>query len=210
MTQIQLGKVWLAVSVALLYYALNSWIVAQGGNEVFGAKLVLSQRVPAAMLAILVCSILAIASSAIGRLYARRGGNRWHDRIPVVGFDQIDTASIEGRVYQGAMLALLSFLPFIAMIYFWHSLLTAKIMLNDGGKKLVSLWSLDWLWNGSISDPARICTDFVKDAADPCAGSATILPGVEPGFFAALTLVALAIAISHWIAVFRRRGPSNG
>ncbi|MET3973486.1 hypothetical protein ABIB94_007983 [Bradyrhizobium sp. JR7.2] len=204
MTQIQLSKVWLVVSAALLYYALNSWIVAQGGNEVFGAKLVLSQRVPAAMLAILVCSVLAIASSAIGLLYARRGGGRWHERIPVVGFDEIDTASTEGKVYQGSMLVLLSFIPFVAMIYFWHSFVTAKIMLNDGSKKLISLWSLQWLWDGSVSDPARICTDFSKDASDPCTGSATILPGLEPSFFAALTLAALAIAIRHWTVVLRR------
>jgi hypothetical protein len=190
-----------------LYYALNSWIVAQGGNEVFGAKLIVSQRVPAAMLAILICSILAIASSAIGRLYARRGGRCWHERIPVVGFDQIDTGSIEGRVYQGAMLALLSVLPFAAMVYFWHSFATAKIMLNDGSKQLISLWSLEWLWKGSINDPARICTDFNKDALDPCTGSATILPGVEPVFFASLTLVAFTIAALHWIAVLRRRRP---
>ncbi|WP_156439832.1 hypothetical protein [Bradyrhizobium valentinum] len=193
------------MSAALLYYALNSWIVAQGGNEVFGAKLVLSQRVPAAMVAILVCSVLAIASSAIGLLYARRGGKRWHERIPVVGFEAIDTASVEGRVYQGAMLALLSGLPFVAMIYFWYSLLTAQVMLNEGSKKLIGLWNLGWLWNSKLSDPARICTNFTEGAIDPCTGSATILPGVEPGLFACLSLLALFIAAKHWKAVVLRR-----
>jgi hypothetical protein len=204
MTQIQLSKIWSVVSAVLLYYALNSWIVAQGGNEVFGAKLVLSQRVPAAMIAIVVCSILAIGSSTVGLLYARRGGKRWHERIPVVGFEDIQTATAEGRTYQAAMLALLSGLPFISMIYFWHSFLTAKVIWNDGSKKPASLWSLDWLLNGRLSDPARICTDFAEGAADPCTGSATILPGVEPSFLACLTLVALILGLMHWRAVLRR------
>ena len=204
MTQVQLSKIWSVLSVALLYYALNSWIVAQGGNEVFGAKLVLSQRVPAAMIAIVVCSVLAIACSAIGLLYARRGGKRWHERIPVVGFEEIQTATTEGRTYQRSMLALLSGLPFISLIYFWHSFLTANVMWNDGSKKPIGLWSLDWLWNGKFSDPARILTDFTEGATDPCTGSATVLPGVEPTFLACLTLAAFVLGFMHWRTVLRR------
>jgi hypothetical protein len=70
MTQSQLSKLWLAVSAILLYYALNSWIVAEGGNEVFGVKLVVSNKVPTAMIAIPVCAVLLLASSLIGRLFA--------------------------------------------------------------------------------------------------------------------------------------------
>ena len=205
MTQVQLSKVWFVVSAALLYYALNSWIVAQGGNEIFGTKLLVSQRVPAAMLAIPICCVLAIASSAVGGFFARRAGSQWHERIPVVGFEQIDTGSTEGRIYQGAMLALFSVAPIVALIYFWHSLLTANVMRNYGNKDLIGLWSLDWLWTGSVSDPARICTSFSNGAPNPCEGSATILPGLEPGIFALLTLAALVIVILHWTAVFRRR-----
>jgi hypothetical protein len=97
MTQTQLSKMWLIVSALLLYYALNSWIVAQGGNEVFGAKLVVSNKIPAAMIAIPICAILLLVASLIGRLFALRGRPRWHERLPFVGFDSIDTASSEGR-----------------------------------------------------------------------------------------------------------------
>src|ERR1700740_1018159 len=127
MTQTQLGKIWLVVSAFLLYYSINTWIVAQGGNEKFGAKLVVSNKVPAAMLAIPICAVLLSASSLIGRLFAARGGRQWHERIPIVGFEKIDTGSPEGRVYQGAMLLIFVIIPTIAMIYFWHSFLTAKI-----------------------------------------------------------------------------------
>jgi hypothetical protein len=183
MTQSQLGKVWLALSAFLLYYALNSWIVAQGGNEIFGAKLVVSNKAPAAMIAIPICAILLLLSSLIGRVFALRGGAQWHQRIPVVGFDEIDTGSREGRFYQGTMILIFSLLPSVAMAYFWRSFLTAKIMLNDGSKSLVgSVW--DWSKLTTLNDPARICTDFVRELPDPCVGNGSVLPGLEPTIFA--------------------------
>ena len=39
MTLQQLSKIWTVVGLFLLYYAMNSWIVVQGGQEIFGAKL---------------------------------------------------------------------------------------------------------------------------------------------------------------------------
>src|SRR5262245_33413615 len=43
MTQTQIGKVWFVVGALLFYYAFNTWIVMQGGNEIFGVKLVVSK-----------------------------------------------------------------------------------------------------------------------------------------------------------------------
>jgi len=204
MTQAQLGRVWFVVSAFQLYYALNSWIVAQGGNEIFGAKLVVSNKVPAAMIAIPICAILLFGSSLIGRLFALRGGTSWHERIPIVGFDAIDTASREGRIYQGAMILMFSLLPSVAMVYFWRSFLTANVMLNDGSKTLLgSIW--DWSSLKTLNDPARICTDFNRDLPDPCVGNASVLPGLEPLMFAVLTLGALIAVLAHWYAVATRK-----
>jgi len=199
MSPAQLGKVWLVISALLLYYALNSWIVAQGGNEIFGAKLVVSNKAPAVMIAIPICAILLVLSSLIGRLFALRGGTRWHERIPVVGFDKIDTASREGRIYQAAMMLVFSLLPAFAMAYFWFSFLTAKVMLNDGSKALIGIW--DWTRLTTLNDPARICTDFIKDLPDPCVSNGTVLPGLQPTIFAALTLTAILSVLAHWRAV---------
>ena len=121
MTAQQIGKLWTLTSALLLYYALNSWIVSQGGNEIFGAKLVLATRGPAAMLAIPICSILLAVTSAIGRTYAIRVGGDWRKRIPIVGFDSIDTGSVEGRLYQGFFFFLFSVLPALgAMAWLRH------------------------------------------------------------------------------------------
>lgn len=200
MTRAQLSKVWFAISALLLYYSLNSWIVAQGGNEIFGAKLIVSNKVPAVMVAIPVCAILLFVSSLVGRVLALRGGQRWHERIPVVGFDKIETGSREGRVYQGTMLVLFSFVPILAITYFWSVFTAAKVMRNDGSKTLLhSVW--DWTGLYTLNDPARICTDFNTDLRDPCLGNASVLPGLEPIIFAVVTAVAVLSALAHWRAV---------
>lgn len=199
-TQAQIAKIWFVVSAVLLYYALNTWIVVQGGNEIFGAKLVVSNKTPAAMIAIPICTILLFAASCIGRFFALRGGPLWHRRIPIVGFEDIDTGSREGRIYQGAMLSIFSIIPAIALIFFWHAFVTATVMLNDGSKKPVGLF--DWtVLAKTINDPARICTDFMKDLPDPCVANGTVLPGLEPTVFAVLTLMAIAALVAHWTAV---------
>jgi len=97
-TQAQIGKIWFVVSAVLLYYALNTWIVVQGGNEIFGAKLVVSNKTPAAMIAIPICTILLFSASCIGRFFALRGCALCHRRIRMVCGDDGGTDSREGRM----------------------------------------------------------------------------------------------------------------
>src|ERR1700730_161983 len=97
MTSQQMGKLWSVVSLFLLYYAVNSFLVTQGANAVFGPNLIMTTRVPAAFIAIPFCSFLLIMSSLIGIDFARRSGPRWADRVPVVGFDRIDTTKKEAK-----------------------------------------------------------------------------------------------------------------
>jgi multisubunit Na+/H+ antiporter MnhC subunit len=70
MTPQQISKVWTVISLVLLYYALNTYLVTQGGNEIFGTKLIVTSRIPAAMMGIPICSALLLVSSLIGIDYA--------------------------------------------------------------------------------------------------------------------------------------------
>ncbi|WP_149911018.1 hypothetical protein [Agrobacterium tumefaciens] len=200
MTQSQLGKIWFVISAFLLYYTLNSWLVTQGGQEIFGAKLVVAKRVPAAIIAILICSVLLILASRIGRLYALRSGPSWHARVPVVGFDAIDTGSREGKIYQRAMLFFFSILPIAGLIHFWFIVSSAKVLPKGSGKS-TGIW--DWSALTTLNDPARICSAFTEGQAGSCADNVTILPLIEPAAFLLLTLVALVAVIAHWRTVFR-------
>jgi hypothetical protein len=201
MTPQQIGKVWTVISAFLLYYALNTWIVTQGGNEIFGAKLIVGHRIPAAMMGIPICSVLLVMSSLVGKIHAERTGPRWHDRIPVLGFDSINTGSGEGKLYQAAVIVLFSVLPAASLIHFWRLFANARVVTTKNPPQ-----PIDSIWNWSalvkFDDPARICTDYNEIPNSSCEGNITILPGLEPTIFAILTAVAITVMVLHWRALF--------
>lgn len=200
MTQAQIAKLWTIVGIFQLYYVLNTWIVTQGGQEIFGAKLLLSSRVPAAMLGILICAALSIIVSALGTIYARRATSPWANRVPVVGFDEIDGHSREGTAYQGVMLSLISALPLLSLIHFWDVLSKGKIVVNSSPPRRAGMW--DWTALISLDDPARICTDLAEGATLACAKGATFFPLAEPLVLAILTICAWLAGVRYWLLVF--------
>lgn len=205
MTLAQIGKIWTVVGFFLLYYVLNTWIVTQGGQEIFGAKLVVSYRIPAAMWGIPIACVLIGLNAIVGWRYARRTGSIWHERIPVVGFDAITTASPEGKFYQGTMFGLLSVLPALALIHFWRLFNGAKVVTTDNPPKdVASIWDWSVLKVKGWDDPARICTDYIVNGAKiSCEKNAIILPGFEPVVLAVLTAATVLLLLMHWRAVFR-------
>jgi hypothetical protein len=202
MTSQQMSKVWTVVSLGLLYYALNSYLVTQGAAPIFSATLIISNRVPAAMLGSPICSILLVLSSLIGIDFARKNGPAWADRIPLVGFEQIDTTAREAKAYQGVMLAVLSFLPAGALIHFWILFSRADLVTTKNPPRLLNnIW--DWSELTSLDDPARICNILHRQPELSCEGNITILPGLEPTIFAVVTLVAVVTMFVFWWRVFR-------
>jgi len=164
MTQSQLGKIWVAIGLFVLYYSLNSWIVCQGGEEIFGAKLVLPTRIPAAFIAIPICSVALMAWTIVGTTYAHRSHGAWHHRIPVVFFDGIETGTTEGRIYQGTCFFVVLLLTLGALAHFWDVVSGATVLASKAPFEPVSLWDSGTL--GDWNDPARICT-----SVDPKTGA---------------------------------------
>jgi hypothetical protein len=207
----QLSKVWAAVSLFLLYYALNTYLVTQGGNTVFGATLLVTKPVPAGMLGIPICSLLLLLSSLIGIDFARKGGPRWADRVPLVGFDHIDTKAKESKIFQAAMLIALSLVPSLSLIHFWIVFDTAKIATTSNPTKPIPGGIWDWSALVSWSDPARICTELNQSTDQSgqnhysCEANITILPGLEPTVFAVLTVAAAVATVYFWWTIFGAR-----
>jgi succinate dehydrogenase hydrophobic anchor subunit len=213
MTQDQIRKLWFAVGAVLLYYAANTWLVTQGGEEVFGLKLVTRRRAPAALVGIGICTCLLIICSVAARLFARRSAiansesSSWADRIPVAIFDRIDAASVEGRVYQGLMFFFLSIFPLIALAHFWDIVADAPIRIDEGTDGLGAKARIGkYLWNWSeyhgIGNYAQICSNV--DESRGCQNYSTIWPGLSAWLLMALTAAALVAAISHWLEIARR------
>jgi hypothetical protein len=209
MTPQQISKVWTVVSLFLLYYALNTYLVVQGGNPMFGATLIVLHKTPAAMLAIPICSLLLFLSAIIGIGYARKQRGRWADRIPVVGFESLDVKSREAKIYQAVMLCLFNVVPLISIAHFWSVISSAKVYTTGKPQLPVeSIWSW-WPTLESLNDPARICTSVKEVGPTPsdisCEGNITILPGLEPTLFAIVTLLAIIAVIWFGVRIFHRQ-----
>ncbi|MGY3610855.1 MULTISPECIES: hypothetical protein [unclassified Bradyrhizobium] len=199
-----MSKVWSIVSLFLLYYALNSYLVTQGGETIFGATLIVKSRVPAGFLAIPICSFLLLFASLIGIVFARRNGPRWADRIPLVGFEQLDMTKVEAKVYQAAMLVLLSLIPALTLIHFWRVAARAQLVTTDPQPVRIPGGIWDWRALTSLDNPANICSEVTQKASSiVCEGRATILPGLEPTIFAVLTAASVCAMIAFWWFVMK-------
>jgi len=187
------GQLWAGVSLFLLYYALNTWIVTQGGNEIFDAKLVMSNRVPAAVVGIAVCGVLIAVASTFGLLFAA-GGHRWNDRTHVIWLNGLRTDTRSGKGYLGGMFFVVTALPVLAMIHFWRLMVLAPVIDRDGNHQTNVF---DWApTRRTLNDPARISSDWVG-GTDPCSGNATFFPGLEPLLLGVVTAIAAAALLLH-------------
>jgi hypothetical protein len=199
------GQLWAGVSLLLLYYALNTWIVTQGGNEIFDAKLVMSNRVPAAVVGIAVCGVLIAIASTFGLLFAV-GGPRWNDRIHVVWLKGLRADARSGKGYLGGVFFLVTALPALAMFHFWRLMVLASVMDRDGNRKTDVF---DWApTRRTLNDPARICSDWIG-GTNPCSGNATFFPGLEPLLLAVITVIAAAALLLN-VAVVLGLGTMPG
>lgn len=204
----QLAKLWTALSVFVLYYAVNSWLVSQGGKPILDANLIVEDRVPAAVAGIFICSTMLAVAATIGWIYAKRversagmaDGPSWAGRVPVVFFDELDLSDTIAQAYQGIMLVLTILVPCISLVHFWNRMLGASIYTTGNSPIKVDTWDFGVTlaqWN----DPARICSAY--DVQDGCVGGGTFLPGVEPLFLAVVCIVALLACVRQLFAVFR-------
>jgi hypothetical protein len=134
-------------------------------------------------------------------------GIAWHAKIPVVGFETLDTNSKDGRVDHAEMLFLLCILPCAALVHFWDVMLGAKIVSTATPPAVIdSIWH--WTPFGEWNDPARIGT-ILRDGNDlACEGNITVVPGIEPMTFAGLTFLAVVSLIAFLAAVFTGKARS--
>ena len=102
----QLSKVYSVIGIFLLYFTIDTWSVTRGGQIIFGSKGVDPHRVHAAVNGIPIFSFLLCLISIVGIIYAGRSGidAKWHSRVPILGFESMNTGSLEGKLYQAASL----------------------------------------------------------------------------------------------------------
>jgi hypothetical protein len=200
-----LTTLWTGLALFLVYYAINTIIRTQGGEPVLDAKLILEGRATAALIGLVICSLMLILVAAVAWLYAVRVESaHWHQRLPVVGLKGVDTTDVIAQIYLLTVLVIFELLPIYALGHFWHLVIDTKIVTTGANSIEVGLWDWGVLVTRGVNNPARLCS-----LATDCGTSASFLPGFEPTALAVATALALAAFGAHIVAVFFTRKPSG-
>ncbi|MBD9541322.1 hypothetical protein IB276_17850 [Ensifer sp. ENS04] len=115
MTDKHLTTLWKWMALACFGYVASSVLTIQGAADIFGTRLLSKSDhglAVVAYMAAIVGSGLMLMVLVVAITYARRYGTAWHDRIPTIMLDGLQTASIEGKIYQSAVVFVLIALPF--------------------------------------------------------------------------------------------------
>ena len=187
-----LGVIWSVLSMILLIYYLTAWILTQ---SVF-------PRVQVATFSIPICATLLAGTSALGMRLAKLGNGMWFDRLPILGSVSINRRTPEGKAYLSNKLILVSVLPVLSQVHFWNVFSQGYVVTTGYSPRLLtSVWNWASL---SFNDPARICTRVYSSGSGlECIGGVTVLPGLEPTLFAALSIVSIVLVGGHWRFLFR-------
>lgn len=200
MNAAHLTRLWTAVGLLLLFYALNSWIAGQGGQPILDAKLIVNEPVTSALIALVICPPLLVVLCWVGILFARLPdtGTGWHQRLPVIGLPGLLTGSIEGRLYQAFFLLVMIGLPCAALIYFLTQVLSARVFQQPGGAELGVLDPVDLhtLWSGAYWDDGYRLGESLEK-------SVTWFPVVEPIVIGIILLITTAHVIAFLWNLFR-------
>jgi hypothetical protein len=121
MNKEHLTQLWQWLSVACVLFLVTSIISIQGGSEflgrLFGEKATVADNKPAiGYFGAIIGGGLFLLSSGALLLYARRYGDRWHTRIPVVWLEGLDTSKCEAKIFQVCILLLFVTVPVVGIV----------------------------------------------------------------------------------------------
>ena len=157
---------------------LNSYLVTQGGEPVFGAQLFVKAREPIALFAIIIGAPLLILSAMIARLYATRIKKKGLARIPLFWFDEIDTNSPEGRWYQRLVILVFTVLPALSFLHFIYIVISGNVCAHG---HITTVWDSTAMgFNDAVRLGGELSTSGVPGGPTDCAHGITFFPIVEP------------------------------
>jgi hypothetical protein len=218
-----LTAIWTGLSLAAVYYAINTYLVSQGMSTIFGTPVVDVRPIPSALFGLIIVPSILIPSGLVGALHAWRHGSQWHERIPTVFLKKLDTASMEGKVYQVVVLIIVLVVPTVAVLHFWDKIncsdcifdtnnsgqrCSAQIPSTECHKELPMLKSIWEFQDNSKSDRYRLGVDAGKDFGDKN-GGVSFVPGLTPLLLLAMNALSLASNLWFLFLVFHgaiRRG----
>lgn len=213
MSKEQITKVWAAIAIVLLFYALNTYISSQGGAPLFGVPLLTTQRETAALYALIICPPMLFVAVAFGELYlGRYGAKRKWLGIPPAFIGELDVGHRESRAYLVAVVVLAYVVPMLSFFHFARIVAGAELCVKEvtivrqGKEVSIPPTKATWLkWDLPesefwLEDRYRLAGKEAgsdQNALQQCTGGASFTPLLEPAFLVLWCGFAVIYAVFH-------------
>ncbi|WP_037390200.1 hypothetical protein [Sinorhizobium americanum] len=210
MTSDHLATLWKWISLACFGYVASSVLTLQGATDIFGTSLIAREDhglAVVAYFAVVVGGALMCVAFAIAITYARRHGTAWHNRVPVIMLDGLQTASVEGKLFQAAVIFVLVVLPLYGLGHCMRVANNGDICVQDTSPPVVHRGgNWDLLAIPRAEGQMRLLSSGLQDQEE-CRGGVEI-SWYTPVLFGGLPFLS-ALLTSIWAALLFR-GPAQG
>jgi hypothetical protein len=219
MNKTHLTQVWQWLSVACVLFLVTGILSLQGGSEYLGrlfgdkggsaadkaAISVADSKVAIGYFgAIIDGGLFLLASSALA-LHARRHGDRWHARVPVVWLEGLKTSAWEAKLFQVVILVIFMALPVGGIIRCIEEAESGDICELDT-KHFYKGSETMLLWPPVAKEGHQMRLRRAGAGEEPCATGVEIFPRWwTPLFFYGLPLIAGGMAAVALVLIFRWR-----
>ncbi len=185
------------VQVAVVWGAMEG---AQGWPDLSPFSPFFESEPANAAAAIIAVSILGGLLLWVAGYYARSyGGKRWASRLPLIAKIEDDTGSLPMRLFQGVCALLFLIGPALALIHFWHELLTRGWLAGEAQRERLTADFFGLSMNGVLRLHEH------AEELGPKGGFIEWIPILSGAALLALTLFCLWRAmITVRLVLFRR------
>jgi hypothetical protein len=194
MKRTHLTKLFGSCGIILVAVCLNTLLASQGGNALLKLPLIHDERAPMSFFALMIGSVLLFLTGVTGAIYAGRSAGGWHDRIPVVWLKGLDTGTIEGRLFQLAIVVVYLVLPVTCFFHFidvvWHS----KLCVLGSTDSPIAV-SANWFKGvPGANNQIRLVEHLLPDGT--CGKGVEVFPAWE--FALVWVAVGVSLAMAIW------------
>lgn len=214
MSKSHLTKLWQLLSIVCVLFLVTSVISLQGGAEflgrLFGDKLAAGDNKPATgYFGAIIGGGLFLLSSSVFLLHARRHGEQWHSRIPVVLLEGLNTTAWEAKIYQAFIVLLFVGVPVAGTVRCMVEAESGDICEQDTAN-VYRGYETNLAWPPGSKQAKQMRLRRSDSGQEACKSGVELFPrSWTPLAFYVLPLVAGAIAALGIMSLFGRRKSLN-
>jgi hypothetical protein len=221
MNKTHLTQVWQWLSIACVLFLVTGILSLQGGSEYLGrlfgdkggsaadkaAISVADSKVAIGYFGAIIGGGLFLLASGALALHARRHGEHWHARVPVVWLEGLDTGAWEAKLFQVVILVIFVALPVAGIIRCIAEAESGDICELDV-KHFYKGSETTLLWPPVAQEGHQIRLRRAGAGEEPCTTGVELFPRtLTPLLFYGLPLAAGGMAALALVLVFRREKP---